>query len=45
MDEILDKKFRNSEAELGIRRIVRCKNIEQWQKMIKYKNKLGRTVR
>lgn len=45
MDEILDKSFRNTEAELGIWRIVRCKNIEQWQKMITYKKKLGRTVR
>jgi hypothetical protein len=32
-DLILDKLFRNMDAQIGIRRIVRCKNKEQWQKL------------
>jgi hypothetical protein len=31
-DQILDKQFRNMNAEVGIRRIVRYKSKEQWQK-------------
>lgn len=31
MDDILDKRFRNTEAEISIQRTARCKNIKQWQ--------------
>jgi hypothetical protein len=41
--------FRNADAEIGIRRLVRCKSKEEWQKiglcMIKYKEKWERMVR
>jgi hypothetical protein len=31
--EILSKKFRNSDAEICIRRIVECDNKEKWHKI------------
>jgi hypothetical protein len=31
-DEILGKRFKNIEVEIGITRIAVCKNVEQWQK-------------
>jgi hypothetical protein len=33
MDEILDKRFRNTEAEISIQRTVGCKITKQWQKI------------
>jgi hypothetical protein len=32
-DEILDKRIRNISAEIGVMRIIGCKNEEQWQKI------------
>jgi hypothetical protein len=48
-EEILDKSFRNTDAEMGHRRTVECKNKEKLHKMginmIKYKEKWKGTVR
>jgi hypothetical protein len=30
--QILDKRFRNMDSEMGIRWILRCKNKDKWQK-------------
>jgi hypothetical protein len=42
----MDKMFSNIGAEIGIMRMVGCKDREKWQKigtyMIKYKEKRGR---
>jgi hypothetical protein len=41
--DILGNKFRNSHAEMGIKRTAGCKNKDQWHKIgiyaIKYKDK------
>jgi hypothetical protein len=42
--QISDRRFRNINAEISIRRTVGCKNKEQWQEIcwIKYKQKWER---
>jgi hypothetical protein len=35
-EEILDKRFWNTDPEIGIRKIAGCKNKELWQKLGPY---------
>jgi hypothetical protein len=47
--EILDKRFWNIDPEIGIRKIVRCKNKEMWQKLglylSRYREKWERMIK
>jgi hypothetical protein len=48
-EEILDKRFRNCDPEIGIRKIAGCKNKEIWQKLglylSRYRGKWERMIK
>jgi hypothetical protein len=48
-EEILDERFRNIDPEIGIRKIVGCKNKEMWRKLglclSRYREKWERMIK